>query len=154
MVQLVKNLSAMWETWVGKIPWRRERLPTPVFWPRKFHGLYSPWGPKELDTTERLSLFTFSRKDTLFIPAWVGADSQAKKKGIMKDNSRVSEEGKLGKMNTWIKIHHCITLYILCFHKRRKNNQSTGLGKRNRRGRIEFRQVRGSGRMLMRAGGG
>ena len=24
---------------VGKIPWRRERLPTPVFWPREFHGL-------------------------------------------------------------------------------------------------------------------
>ena len=24
--------------WVGKIPWRRERLPTPVFWPGEFHG--------------------------------------------------------------------------------------------------------------------
>ena len=23
----------------GKIPWRRERLPTPVFWPGGFHGL-------------------------------------------------------------------------------------------------------------------
>ena len=23
--------------WVGKIPWRRERLPTPVFWPGEFH---------------------------------------------------------------------------------------------------------------------
>ena len=29
------------DPWVGKIPWRRERLPTPVFWPREFHGLYS-----------------------------------------------------------------------------------------------------------------
>ena len=29
--QLVKNLPAMWEAWVAKIPWRRERLPTPVF---------------------------------------------------------------------------------------------------------------------------
>ena len=37
---------------VGKIPWRRERLLTPVFWPGEFHGLYSPWGRKELDTTE------------------------------------------------------------------------------------------------------
>ena len=27
---------------IGKIPWRRERLPTPVFWPGKFHGLYIP----------------------------------------------------------------------------------------------------------------
>ena len=33
--QLVKNLPAMQETpfnsWVRKIPWRRDRLPTPVF---------------------------------------------------------------------------------------------------------------------------
>ena len=56
VAQLVKNLPAMWETWVGKIPWRRERLPTPVFWPGEFHGLYSPLGHKELNTTERLSL--------------------------------------------------------------------------------------------------
>ena len=26
---------------VGTSPWRRDRLPTPVFWPREFHGLYS-----------------------------------------------------------------------------------------------------------------
>ena len=42
--------------WVGTIPWRRERLPTPVFWPREFHGLYNPWSCKELDTTEQISL--------------------------------------------------------------------------------------------------
>jgi len=41
------------------IPWRRERLPTSVFWPGEFHGL-SPRGHKESDMTERLSLhFTF-----------------------------------------------------------------------------------------------
>ena len=33
-------------------PWRRERLPTPVFWPGEFHGLYSPWGCKESYTIE------------------------------------------------------------------------------------------------------
>ena len=54
--QLVKNLPAMRETWVGTIPWRRERLPTAVFWPGEFHGLYSPWGCKVSDKTERLSL--------------------------------------------------------------------------------------------------
>ena len=37
---LAKNLPTMWETWVRKIPWRRERLPTPVCWPRESHGLY------------------------------------------------------------------------------------------------------------------
>ena len=42
VAQLVKNPPAMQETWIGKIPWRRERLPTPVFWPGEFHGLYSP----------------------------------------------------------------------------------------------------------------
>ena len=47
---------AMRETWVGKIPWRRERLPTPVFWPGEFHRLYSPWSRKVLDTTEQLPL--------------------------------------------------------------------------------------------------
>ena len=36
------------------------RLPTTVFWPREFRGVYSPWGHKELDTTERLLLpFSF-----------------------------------------------------------------------------------------------
>ena len=31
------------DPWVGKTPWRRERLHTPVFWPGEF-GLYSPRG--------------------------------------------------------------------------------------------------------------
>ena len=43
MAQLIKNLPAMQETWVqsrvGKIPRRRERLPTPGLWPGEFHGL-------------------------------------------------------------------------------------------------------------------
>ena len=55
VAQLVKNLPAVWETWDGKTPRRRDRLPTPVFWPGEFHGLYSPWGLKESDMTEQLS---------------------------------------------------------------------------------------------------
>ena len=31
MAQLVKNPPARRETWVGQIPWTRDRLPTPVF---------------------------------------------------------------------------------------------------------------------------
>ena len=39
--------------WLGKIPWRREWLPIPVFLPREFHGQrrlvgYNPQGHKEL----------------------------------------------------------------------------------------------------------
>ena len=30
------------DPWVGKIPWRGEWLPTPIFWPGEFHGRYSP----------------------------------------------------------------------------------------------------------------
>ena len=41
---------------LGRFPQRKERLLTPVFWPGEFHGLYSPWGHKESDKTERLSL--------------------------------------------------------------------------------------------------
>ena len=44
------------DPWVGKIPWRKQRLPTPVFCPREFPGLYNPWSRKESHTTERLSL--------------------------------------------------------------------------------------------------
>ena len=36
----------------GTSPGEGERLPTPVFWPGEFHGLYSPWGFKESDTPE------------------------------------------------------------------------------------------------------
>jgi len=28
------------DPWVGKIPWRREWLPTPISWPGELHGLY------------------------------------------------------------------------------------------------------------------
>ena len=58
--QLVKNPPASgrprFYPWVGKIPWRREWIPTPVFWPGELHELYSPWGHKESDTTQWLSL--------------------------------------------------------------------------------------------------
>ena len=42
---------------VGKIPWRGQWQPTPIFLPGKSSGQrslvgYSPWGHKELDTTE------------------------------------------------------------------------------------------------------
>ena len=56
VAQLVKYLPAMRETWVRSLGWESNGLPTPVFWPGEFHGLYSPWGHKESDMTERLSL--------------------------------------------------------------------------------------------------
>ena len=59
---MVKTLPANAEDpgfnpWVGKIPWRRKRQPTPVFWPGESHAQgslvgCSPWGHKEFDMTE------------------------------------------------------------------------------------------------------
>ena len=51
---------------VGKIPWKREWQPTPVFLPGEFHGQkslvdYSPWGHEVWDTTERPSLLLFNK---------------------------------------------------------------------------------------------
>ena len=48
------------DSWDGKIPCRRERRPTPVFFLAEFHGQrsladYSPWGHKESDTTDHLN---------------------------------------------------------------------------------------------------
>ena len=56
------------DSWVGKIPWRRERLPTPEFWPGEFHELYSPWVAK---SRTQLSDFTshFQQKPISHVPA-------------------------------------------------------------------------------------
>ena len=58
-------------SWVGKIPWRRKRQPSPVLLPGKSHGLrslvgYSQWGCEESDTTERLH-FHFNVYKQFFI---------------------------------------------------------------------------------------
>ena len=42
--------------WFGRIPWRGEGLPTPVFCLGELHGPCSLWGRKESDTTEQFSL--------------------------------------------------------------------------------------------------
>jgi len=43
-------------TGLGRSTGEGKKLPTPVLWPGEFHGLYSPWGRKELDRMERLSV--------------------------------------------------------------------------------------------------
>ena len=59
VAQTVKNPPAIqdFDPWVRKILWRRKWLPIPVFLPGEFYRQrrlvgYSPWGCKELDTTE------------------------------------------------------------------------------------------------------
>ena len=58
IAHLVKDLPAMNETPVRSLGWEdpvekgKTMLPTPLFWSRKFHGLYIPCGCKELDRPE------------------------------------------------------------------------------------------------------
>ena len=54
------------DPWVGKIPWRREWLPTAVSMPGESHGRrslvgYSPWGCKGSDTTEHTHTHTHTK---------------------------------------------------------------------------------------------
>ena len=62
VAQLVKNLPAMRETLVWFLgwedQWRRDRLPTPVFWPREFHGLVQSMGSQR--SQAGLVTFTFT----------------------------------------------------------------------------------------------
>ena len=49
------------DPWAGKIPWRKEWLPTPVFLPGKSHGQRSlagciPLGSQESNVTEQLTI--------------------------------------------------------------------------------------------------
>ena len=67
MTQLVKNLPAVWETRVQSLGWEdplekgKVTHSSILAWRIPDHGipdygLYSPWGRKESDMTERLSL--------------------------------------------------------------------------------------------------
>ena len=66
------------DSWVGKISWRRELLPTSVFLPGESHGQrslagYSPWGCKELDKMHTylsvcLSIYQLSDQLLCWVP--------------------------------------------------------------------------------------
>ena len=60
------------DPWVGKIPWKREWQPTSVFLPGKSLGQrslvgYSPWGPKESDTTDQLSTHMVFKTEACYL---------------------------------------------------------------------------------------
>ena len=65
VAQTVKNPPSMWETWVQSLGWEDplekgmvEWLPSPIFWPREFHGQRNlAGGPTKSQT--RLSDFHF-----------------------------------------------------------------------------------------------
>ena len=92
------------DPWVRKIPWRRERLPTPVFWPGGFHGLYNPRGHKESDTTELLSLSLFCLLDTA---EGLPAGSVLKNLAAMKE-TQVRSQGRENPLENGMATHSSI----------------------------------------------
>ena len=64
VAQLVKSLPAVWQSQVRSLGWEdpleKEMATHSIFLPGEVHGQrslvgYSPWGHKELDTTEQLT---------------------------------------------------------------------------------------------------
>ena len=96
MTQLVKNPPETQETWVQSLGWedplvKGKAIPTPVFWPGEFHGLYSPWGRKESDTTVQLSLSLLGLNSDLLTGTPLGIEAAGESIG------RVSDCRKAGK---------------------------------------------------------
>ena len=64
-------MKGMWVQSLGQEdPLRRKWQPTPVLMPGNFHGQrslagYNPWGCKDLETTERVSMHADALKDLL-----------------------------------------------------------------------------------------
>ena len=82
MAKKVKNLPAVQEIQIqslrGEDPLKKEMAiqPPPAFLPGKSHGQkslvgYSPWGCKESDTTQRLSLSLFRLIKMAMIYLWL-----------------------------------------------------------------------------------
>ena len=60
--QCTRHKRCEFNPWVRKIPWSKKWQPTPVFFPRKFHGQrslvgYNSWRRKESDTTHTAHSF-------------------------------------------------------------------------------------------------
>ena len=54
--------------WVGKMPWRRERLPTPAFWPGEFQKLYHAVSKSRTRLSEsHLIEFIEGKKESMYI---------------------------------------------------------------------------------------
>ena len=78
VAQTVKNLPASrrprFDPWVGMTPQRRKWQPTSVFLSGEFHGQrslagYSPWGLRESDAAEQLTLSLY----VVLPPHWVAS---------------------------------------------------------------------------------
>ena len=75
LIESTCKVRPRFDPWVGKIPWRREWLPSPVLLPGESHGQgglegCSPRGRTESDTTEWLTDAHKQRMGSLCADTW------------------------------------------------------------------------------------
>ena len=108
------------DPWVGKIPWRRKRQPTPVFMPGKSHGpsslvSYSPWGRKESDTTEQLHFTSLHHfRSSQIYTFWHPRTFWLKKPEVRWGGRNQNEESYLVRLVPNIPLGHPLAVHPCC----------------------------------------
>ena len=131
IAQLVKDLPTMPETgfnsWFGKIPWRRKWQPTPVFLPEESHGQrspvgYSPKGRKELNITKVTRTWTYI---TQYV--WTSLVAQTVKHLPTKLETRVQSLGWEDLLEKEMETHSNILAWKIPWTEEPGRLQSMGL---------------------------
>ena len=94
------------DSWVGEIPWRKEWLPTPVFWLGKSHGQrslvgYSPWDGKEWTEQLHIHTHTLSMNDQRVVQA-----------SLQKTSSRLTSAPKLMNVGQFFRRMNAVTAWM------------------------------------------
>ena len=101
--------------WVGKIPWRRKWLPTPVVLPGKSHGQrslagHSPWGHQESDVSEQLNtLRCYSYRVSAFVIKYVHKKSKLQK---MKSRNRIQVSSSQNSLRIILASLRCMFTHV------------------------------------------
>ena len=95
----------------GKIPWKRERQPSPVFLPGESHGKksladYSPWTGAESATTERTLTLTYISTnhgwETVFSNSAEGVASKSKERKFSSNSVALNSGSKKKKKKNMV----------------------------------------------------
>ena len=112
------------DPWVGNILWRRERLPTPVFWPGEIHGLSSLCGSQRVRhnwTTFTSNTFTrqnLNSSSSLYTAIWTPVPVSRYSKTSVFSGWLTFDKYLLG---SWLNLKYLIT----SVHKRNIHNSMT-----------------------------